>query len=184
VKVRDGARIATDIDAAILDRTTGELLLIQLKWQDHLTNDFRKFRSKARNLAEDLNKWTDDVLAWLGRESLQGVAKSLRFNARRDGEVRRVYLLALSRTIARPDGFGYGSFRKELAVAHWYHFLRTRFETGPAGSVFGTIHKRLKSDYATSPVLQSLPFEFTTLGRRIRVERFWCAYESGSADSR
>jgi hypothetical protein len=184
VKVRNGARIATDIDAAILDRTTGELLLVQLKWQDHLTNDFRKFRSKARNLVEGLNKWTDDVLAWLGRESLQGVAKSLRFNSQRDGEVRRVYLLALSRTIARPDGFGYSGFREELAVAHWYHFLRTRFEIGPAGSVFGAIHQRLKSDSATTPTLQALPFEFTAQGQKVRVERFWCAYEPGSAESR
>lgn len=183
VKVRDGPRIATDIDAAILDRTTGELLLVQLKWQDHLTNDFRKFRSKARNLTEELNKWTDKVLAWLGRESLEGVARSLRFSPQRDGEVRRVYLLALSRTIARPDGFGYGSFREELAVAHWYHFLRTRFEAGPASSVFGAIHQRLKSDRATPPVLQALPFEFAAQGRKIRVERYWCAYESDSADS-
>lgn len=150
----------------------------------HLTNDFRKFRSKARNLSEDLNKWADDVLAWLGRESLQGVARSLRFSSQRDGEVRRVYLLALSRTIARPDGFGYGGFREELAVAHWYHFLRTRFEIGPVSSVFGTIHQRLKSDRASTPSLQALPFEFAAQGQNVRVERFWCAYQSGSADSR
>ena len=34
IKLRTGKKIVTDIDAAIFDRTTGELAIFQIKWQD------------------------------------------------------------------------------------------------------------------------------------------------------
>jgi hypothetical protein len=177
VKIRDGDRTVTDIDAAILDRTSGDLLLVQLKWQDRRTNDFRSFRSRARNLSDEMNRWATDVLSWLDRNSLQEVSRALRFRSW-DGGVRRTYLLGLSRDMARPDGFGYRGFPEQLAVANWYHFLRTRFEIGPAEEVFGAIRARLRNDHASPPDLKSLPFEFTAAGERIRIERLWSAYPS------
>lgn len=90
IKVRDGDRIATDIDAAILDKTTGELALIQLKWQDYFTNDVRKLRSRSSNLTTELDEWAGVVSEWIERVGLDGVTKSLRLNSRKDGAIRSV----------------------------------------------------------------------------------------------
>jgi len=175
VKIREGTRILTDIDAAILDRTSGELLLVQLKWQDIRENDFRSYRSKAKNLSEELNRWAGDVLGWLQRTAPADVARALRFR-QKEGEIRKIYLLGLSQIMARPDGLGYGGFPEQLAVANWYHFLRTRFEIGPVENVFGEIHTRLKTDHATIPEFAPRPFSCTVGTQRIRIERMWCAY--------
>ena len=56
-KLRQNGQIVTDIDAAIFDNGTGDLVLFQLKWQDFTTSIVRTQRSKAKNFTEQVEGW-------------------------------------------------------------------------------------------------------------------------------
>lgn len=56
---------ATDIDAAVLDRTTSTIGLFQLKWQDFNTYNVRTQRSRAKNFVNRVDAWVSAVEGWL-----------------------------------------------------------------------------------------------------------------------
>ena len=61
---REGA-VATDIDAAVLDRATGTLALFQLKWQEPFGTSMRKRNSKMMNFLSETNRWVSAVSTFL-----------------------------------------------------------------------------------------------------------------------
>ncbi len=67
-------RTATDIDAAVFDWLTGELVLFQLKWQDFSSTNIRSQKSKAKNFERGVASWGDKVTAWIDEH---GVARLL-----------------------------------------------------------------------------------------------------------
>jgi hypothetical protein len=66
----------TDVDAAILDRETGSLALVQLKWPDVYGLSPRERESKRLNLLK-ANEWVDRVAGWVAGRSAKQVAKAL-----------------------------------------------------------------------------------------------------------
>lgn len=71
----DGSHI-TDIDAAILDRETASLALIQLKWPDIFGLSPRERESRRLNLVKT-NEWVDRVATWIDGRSARQVALAL-----------------------------------------------------------------------------------------------------------
>jgi hypothetical protein len=71
----DGSHI-TDIDAAILDRKTGSLALVQLKWPDIFGMSPKERESRRRNLLK-ANEWIDRVAAWIAGRNAKQIAKAL-----------------------------------------------------------------------------------------------------------
>jgi hypothetical protein len=55
----------TDIDAAVLDRTTGDLALFQLKWQDFRGATTRQTISRAKNFVGQVQKWAENTTTWI-----------------------------------------------------------------------------------------------------------------------
>lgn len=102
IVLREGKRRLTDVDAAIFDRTTGELALFQLKWQDYSTNSIRELRSKAHNLSAEIDSWSARVAEWLSSLSASDISQSLRLSLRRAERVASVLgSPPLSRTLTR-----------------------------------------------------------------------------------
>ncbi len=56
-RLRRNGNTVTDIDAAISDNVTEELVLFQLKWQDFSSSTVRVQRSKAKNFVTQVGKW-------------------------------------------------------------------------------------------------------------------------------
>jgi hypothetical protein len=71
----DGSHI-TDIDAVILDRKTGSLALVQLKWPDIFGMSPKERESRRRNLLK-ANEWIDRVAAWIAGRNAKQIAKAL-----------------------------------------------------------------------------------------------------------
>lgn len=60
-RLRADGRVLTDIDAAIFDRKTGTLAVVQIKWQDSFENSLTERASRQRNLVKEGNAWIEIV---------------------------------------------------------------------------------------------------------------------------
>lgn len=72
--------VITDIDAVILDLQTGDVGLVQLKWQDLYDHSLSERNSRYQNLVA-ANAWVDRVASWIGWKSPRDVALALGVNA-------------------------------------------------------------------------------------------------------
>src|SRR5690606_3423498 len=115
-KLRKGSKIVTDVDAAVFDRTSGDLALFQLKWQDFLTNDVRALRSRSSNLVREIDEWADKVMEWILKRSVADLGDAMRINSRKHRPILRIFLFAISRTVARVQGYGYSSKHEALVI--------------------------------------------------------------------
>jgi hypothetical protein len=77
--LRKEGRHLTDVDFAAYDRNSGDLMLVQLKWQHPFDADDKARRSMARNLVEGGNQWTEAVMGWLTEHSAEEMVKRLGF---------------------------------------------------------------------------------------------------------
>jgi hypothetical protein len=173
IKIRLAGRLVTDIDAAILDRTSGELALFQLKWQDYSTGDIRELRSKAQNLATEMETWAGKVISWLASVSAREVMQSLRLKFRSDLLVRGVYLFGISRSAAHTIGLGAAPNHPGLAVANWRQLCRVRMELGPVPGVIGELHRKLFEERPSPHVSVPQPYSFQSGGIHIHLEDVW-----------
>lgn len=78
VKLRSGGRVVTDIDAAILDYITGELVLFQLKWQDFNSSGLKTQRSKAKNFVQKVEVWGEAVSSWIDEHGVERLCEVLK----------------------------------------------------------------------------------------------------------
>ena len=146
IVIKDGKRVVTDIDAAIFDRTTGELALFQLKWQDYNTDNVKQRASRAKNLAVDVDAWADSVGRWLIEQGPAGVAQAMRLNIKKGQFPTSAYLFVLSRSVARTQAYGHSIKSPWLSAATWPQFRRVRGELGPAPHVFSKLHEMLREE--------------------------------------
>jgi len=176
VKIRRDHKVLTDVDAAVYDRLTGQLALFQLKWQDYFTNDVRELRSKARNLATELDTWAEKVDAWIKLKGLPELTTALRLKLNKGERVTSVYLFGLSRSYARMHGFGFPVTSEKLAICNWPQFLRTRYEIGPRQRVFSSMFERLRNEIDAKVDSRPMPYTVQVGKVVIRFEDLWSAF--------
>lgn len=71
----DGS-LLTDVDAVVLDRISGRLAVVQLKWHDVFGMSLSERESRRRNLLK-ANEWVDRVSTWISGRSSAEVAAEL-----------------------------------------------------------------------------------------------------------
>jgi hypothetical protein len=99
LKRPDGSHL-TDIDAMVLDRSAGELVLVQLKWPDLHGRSLAERNSRRLNLLK-ANEWVEKVAGWVDGRSAHDVGAQLGL----EGAGRRPpVLLVLARHAARFAG--------------------------------------------------------------------------------
>ena len=172
-KLKRGKDVVTDIDAAILDVTTGELALFQLKWQDFDINNVKKLRSRAKNFIEQIDDWTERVEAWIAEFGLKALVSLFHFKAVSAERITAVRLFAIGRNAARFKSYGYIPNNKELAVASWAQFVRIRYEIGPAQNVFQSLKSKIMQENSFSPKVQPIRYEMTTGGIKVVFKNLW-----------
>lgn len=182
IKLRDASATVTDVDAAILDITSGCLALFQLKWQDFFTNDVRAIRSRASNLTRELDEWAEKVSNWLKKKTSDEIGRALRISPNRDGHIRSVMLFGLSRTAARMHGYGYAAKHPRLALANWPQFSRVRHEVGPMPLVFPAIHSVLRKEAGATASVHPIPAEYKIGETVLRFEDLWNRTHDDDAD--
>lgn len=179
IKIRNGNEVVTDIDAAILDITTGELALFQIKWQNFHTDDIKKLRSRAKNFVHEIDSWAAKVDQWISDNGIEELNKTLRIKISKDRPISRVYLFGLSKTAARMNGYGYYLKSNKIAITNWSMFARLRGELGPTERVFHDLHtiikKKENEEYKSIPIevnvkTKNYIFEFKDLWSKPEIE--------------
>ncbi|TAM13859.1 MAG: hypothetical protein EPN65_22180 [Pandoraea sp.] len=173
LKLRRGGSILTDIDAVVYDRLTGDVGLFQLKWQDYSTNDVRQLQSKAANLSAELVDWSAKVKSWIEENGISALDKSLRLKRKRREAVRGILLFAISRSLARTQGYGIKTEAPDLAMAVWPQFVRARMESGPSALSLREIHARLIEEHGQVPNVQPMPASLRIAGATLHIHDFW-----------
>jgi hypothetical protein len=169
---RDGNAI-TDIDAAIFDRTTGELGLFQLKWQDFKTNDIRQQRSKAKNFVDEVDCWAAKTKQWLAEFSSGALAQHLQLKTTRFVSISSIRLFAMGRSASRFQSYGYTQKSEDVAVCNWAQFVRLRYQVGPVQNVLQSLHNRIVAENAYPIEVQRLPHKIIAAGQEILFEDLW-----------
>ena len=101
--LRNEGRVATDIDAAVFDKTTGTLGLFQLKWQDPFGTSMRKRNSKMMNFLDETNRWVSTVSSIL-RETPEVLNHLLGDKVVRIQDTQRIHLFVIGRHFAHFSG--------------------------------------------------------------------------------
>jgi hypothetical protein len=180
IVIKEGKRVLTDIDAAIFDRTTGELALFQLKWQDYNTDNVKQRASRARNFAVDVDAWAESVGRWLVEQGPVGVAQAMRLNVKGGELPTSAYLFVLSRSVARTQAYGHPIKSPWLSAATWPQFRRLRGELGPAPFVFSKLHEILREEERKAFAGYSSSDYAVTLknGKILRFKGLWYGLEA------
>lgn len=114
-------RVLTDIDAVILDRKTGSLALVQLKWYDIYGRSLRERASRRTNLLEKGNEWVGKVSDWCAGRSAAAVAKALHLEGGRSD--RRPEIFVVARHAARFSATG--TYDRQAAWMCWAELVQT-----------------------------------------------------------
>jgi hypothetical protein len=172
-RLKRGKHIVTDIDAAVLDMTTGELAIFQLKWQDFASNRLRTIRSKAKNFVERVSKWADQVEAWIDDFGIADLCRSLKLNLPPGAALTSVKMFAIGRSNARFASYGFAMINPNVAACNWNQFVRLRYEVGPAGVVLSEIHARAFAERSRVQQRVPLPYSFEVEGKSVCFEDMW-----------
>jgi hypothetical protein len=172
VKLRRNGQLVTDIDAAILDKVTGDLVLFQLKWQDFTTSNVRAQRSKAKNFSSDVERWAKKTALWIKQFGISGLCKALQIK-QFDCKVK---LIAIGRSNARFRSYGYDA-GPDVLVLTWSQMARLRLAIGPGQSFFELL-KVAVHDEAQSPTERTpMPYTLESHNVRLVFQDIWSSLE-------
>lgn len=180
-RLRRNGKTVTDIDAAIFDNVTEELVLFQLKWQDFSTSSVRVQRSKAKNFVTQVGGWGEKVTSWLDEFGVAALCKSLKIRLPGGELPTLVRLWAIGRSNARFQSYGYDIGSQVLVLA-WPQFVRLRFEIGLGEDVFVQITERALEEIATAAKRTPMPFVIDHRGVRTVFKDIWSSFDD-SAES-
>lgn len=129
VKLTRSSKTVTDIDFAAYDNETGELAVVQLKWQQPVTADQRIRRSTGRNLLQEGNGWVEDVHSWIAEFGFRELVARLGFKV---ANISALKAFVLARYGAHFSGFA--GLDPRAVWVDWAHFQKVR-ASNPAASV-------------------------------------------------
>ena len=176
-RLKRNRNTVTDIDAAVLDRTTGELGLFQLKWQDFSINDIREARSRAKNFVEQVDSWANKTQLWVNDSGARALCQTLRLKLAAHEQITAVRLFAIGRSASRFQSYGYATTSRNLAVCTWSQFVRLRYEIGPVINVLKSLHERVQREYTHPAKKKELSHEIIAADQKILLENFWNLYD-------
>lgn len=167
----------TDIDAAVHDRTTGELALFQLKWQEFSTYAIKERRSRAKNFVEEVDSWAEKVHGWIHEFGSHRLFQSLGLRIGTADQNPVVRLFAIGRSASRFQSYGYEPKSKELSVCTWPQFVRLRYEIGPAEHVIDSLHRQIQKEKSYTIPMKPMRHEIIAAGQRIEFEDLWNSFD-------
>lgn len=178
IKLRNSGRTITDLDGVIYDTISGSLAIFQLKWQDYFISDVKKLRSKAKNLATELDAWGEAVQSWLQDKSSDDLAKTLRLKLPKEKPIKNIYCFGVTWSIFRVQGYGYNRESNHVISCNWPMFRRVRYSIGQSVDVFGEIFKRLFEEQShIDESIERESLDLTISGRHVRLENLFFSYK-------
>lgn len=143
IKLKQAGKALTDVDATILDRSTGTLGLFQLKWQDPFGSSMKLWGSRRANLVEEGNRWVRLVYGWLLAHDLESLPDALGLRGVLTARVTAVRLFVIGRNFSRFSGEDLADER--AAWGQWPQLLRLINEEydmrDPLTWLFNALHR-------------------------------------------
>ena len=139
--------VATDIDAAILDTSTGTLGLFQLKWQDPFGSSMRKRNSKMMNFLDEANRWVSVVSSILSHNP-RALDHLIGEGAGAIHDTERILLFVVGRHFSHFSGGVYRDSR--AAWGTWPQMLRLFKESYDDSDPITWLHKMLQEQSPSS----------------------------------
>lgn len=122
ILLESNGKIITDIDAAVIDRVTGEIALFQLKWQDPTSYSSFALKSKKNNFNEQTQKWIDTVDGWV-KNSNEAELSSKMGIRKKYIQKDKILLFVLGRHHGNYSGLSKPT--SKCAWVQWYQLLHT-----------------------------------------------------------
>jgi hypothetical protein len=173
ITVKHNGTVVTDVDAAVLDLTSGELALFQLKWQDFVNTEVKRQRSQASNFIYAVDEWAKRIKEWIADHGLKELAQSLQLPS----QIASFRLFAIGRQAAHFASLGFVSSHPDIAFSTWPQFVRLRFQLGPVERVFDKLHTALLKERCSSATVMPVPHEITVGSQRILFENNWYSFD-------
>ena len=149
LKLRNEGRVATDIDAALFDKTTGTLGLFQLKWQDPFGTSMRKRNSKMMNFLVETDQWISTVSSIL-HETPEVLNHLIGDRTVRIQDTKRIHLFVIGRHFSHFSGEA--SRDSEGAKGTWPQVLRLFKDSHVGSDPLTWLHEMLREQ---SPSLKT-----------------------------
>ena len=141
LKLRINGSVVTDIDAAILDKTTGTLGLFQLKWQDPFGTSMRKRNTKMKNFLTETDRWVSTVSSIL-QETPEVLNHQIGDRTVRVQDTQRIHLFVIGRHFSHFSGEA--SRVTGAAKGTWPQVLRLFRESNMGSDPLTWLHKMLQ----------------------------------------
>jgi hypothetical protein len=122
ILLESNGKVSTDIDAAVVDKVTGEIALFQLKWQDPTSYSSFALKSKKNNYNEQTQKWINVVDTWLKNSSEAELASKIGIK-KKYIKKDKVLLFVLGRHHGNYSGISKPT--SKCAWVQWYQLLQT-----------------------------------------------------------
>ena len=149
LKLKHEGVVATDIDAAIFDTSTGTLGLFQLKWQDPFGASMRKRNSKMKNFLDEANRWVSVVSSMLNHDP-RSLDHPIGEGAGAIHDTKRILLFVVGRHFSHFSGGVYRDSR--AAWGTWPQILRLFKESYEGSDPIAWLHETLQEQ---SPSLKT-----------------------------
>lgn len=121
--IKHSSKTATDIDAAMVDKSRGEIALFQLKWQNQTVDSVRSLHSKAQNYAKETMYWVETVKHWLESTPETEIAGHLGNGIKRKNvDKSKIFLFVLGRNHGNFSGEKLTS--EKTVWAQWFQLLQ------------------------------------------------------------
>lgn len=176
-KLRRDGQIVTDIDAAIFDNVTGDLVLFQLKWQDFSSSSVRTQRSKAKNFSDQIKDWSEKITTWIKQFGVTALCRALKIKPPDGAVPRDVLLVAVGRSNARFRSYGYNIGANVLCLP-WPQFARLRLAIGPGQDFFKLLTQAVFDENAAPVDRTPLPYVLERHGLRVIFQDIWSGIEN------
>ncbi len=146
IQIKQNGKTVTDIDATIIDRSSGEIAFFQLKWQDLTDFSLKSLSSKAKNFNNTTDQWVKTVKTWIDTCSTEELSNKLGIKEKYIDK-NKIYLFVLGRR--------HGNYSRDLFVddgcawAQWYQLLSCILLLKKDGLKISTLHDlvRISSPY-------------------------------------
>lgn len=176
-KLRRRGKVVTDIDAAIFDNETGDLMLFQLKWQDFSSSNIRAQRSKAKNFTDQIQDWVEKVTSWVDDFGVSALCQALQIKLTAGAAPPNLRLTAIGRSNARFRSYGFNNPKHGILVLPWSQFVRIRIDTGPIQNFYDHLSKAVFKESDAVLDRKSLPYLLECRGTRIKFKDIWSGIE-------
>lgn len=87
ILLKKGKNVITDIDSVLYDKNTGDLVLIQLKWQDPFYSNLRERYSRISNLLPKSIEWINKLSKYISESTESSVLKKLKLEGEKVNDV-------------------------------------------------------------------------------------------------